>query len=58
MQYHQQQINVQVPGPSTPGTIGDEPATYYEYVDGTPTAVIWQLPDGNYVDIITAGLTR
>jgi hypothetical protein len=56
-QYHQQQINVQVPGPSTPGTIGDQPATFYEYVDGTPTAVIWQLPDGNYVDIITAGLT-
>jgi hypothetical protein len=56
-QYHQQQISIQVPGPSTSGTVGDQPATFYEYVDGTPTAVTWQLPDGNYVDIITAGLT-
>jgi hypothetical protein len=56
-QYHFHQFNVQVPGPSKPGTVGDQPATFYEYVDGTPTAVTWQLPDGNYVDITTAGLT-
>jgi hypothetical protein len=56
-QYHQQQFKIQVPGPSTLGTVGDQPATFYEYVDGTPTAVTWQLPDGKYVDIITAGLT-
>ena len=56
-QYHFHQFNVEVPGPSKPGTVGDQPATFYEYVDGTPTAVTWQLPDGNYVDITTAGLT-
>ena len=56
-QYHFHQFNVQVPGPSKPGTVGEQPATFYEYVDGTPTAVTWQLPDGNYVDITTAGLT-
>jgi hypothetical protein len=48
---------VTVPGPSKPGMIGDQPATFYQYVDGAPTAVIWKLPDGEYVDITTEGLT-
>jgi hypothetical protein len=56
-QNHQHAFNVKVPGPSKPGTIGDQPATFYEFVDGTPTAVIWQLLDGKYVDIIASGLT-
>ncbi len=56
-QYHPQQFNVKVPGPSKPGRVGDQPATFYEYVDGTPTAVTWQLRDGNYVDVSTLGLT-
>lgn len=56
-QNHHFGVNVTVPGPSKPGMIGDQPATFYQYVGGTPTAVIWKLPDGEYVDITTDGLT-
>jgi hypothetical protein len=56
-QNHQLAVKVTVPGPSKPGMIGDQPATFYQYVDGTPTAVIWKLPDGEYVDITSEGLT-
>ena len=48
---------VTVPGPSKPGMIGDQPATFYQYVGEAPTAVIWKLPDGEYVAITTDGLS-
>jgi hypothetical protein len=48
---------VTVPGPSKPGMIGDQPATFYQYVSEAPTAVIWKLPDGEYVAITTDGLS-
>jgi hypothetical protein len=56
-QSHWPEFNVEVRGPSESGTIGDQPATFYGYVDGTPTAVTWALPDGDDVIVITAGLT-
>lgn len=56
-QNHQHAFNVSVPGPTTQGKIGGKPATFYEFVDGTPTAVIWRLADGNYVDVVAMGLS-
>jgi len=56
-QGHWPQWSVQVRGQSTAGTIGDQPATFYGYVDGNPTAVTWTLADGEGVVVITGGLT-